>query len=76
MRRRMNGYLLAGLIVTGAMAALILLGLVWTPYDPDALMAGPKLEGPSLATGWGRTASAGTFSAGSSGGRAPPSSSP
>ena len=49
MRRRMNGYLLAGLIVTGFMAALILLGLVWTPYDPDALMAGPKLEGPSLA---------------------------
>ena len=31
------------------MAALILTGLVWTPYDPDALMAGPKLEGPSLA---------------------------
>ena len=49
MRRRMNGYLLAGLIVTGLMAALILVGLVWTPYDPDALMAGPKLEGPSLA---------------------------
>jgi len=45
----MNGYLLAGLILTGFMAALILTGLVWTPYDPDALMAGPKLEGPSLA---------------------------
>lgn len=49
MKRRMNGYLLAGLIVTGLMAALILIGLVWTPYDPDALLAGPKLEGPSLA---------------------------
>ena len=49
MKRRMNGYLLAGLIVTGLMAALILVGLVWTPYDPDALLAGPKLEGPSLA---------------------------
>ena len=49
MRRKMNGYLLAGLILTGFMAALILTGLVWTPYDPDALMAGPKLEGPSLA---------------------------
>lgn len=50
MKRRMNGYLLAGLIVTGLMAALILVGLVWTPYDPDALLAGPKLEGPSLAS--------------------------
>ena len=49
MKRRMNGYLLAGLIVTGLMAALILVGLVWTPYDPDALLAGPKLEGTSLA---------------------------
>ena len=49
MKRRMNGYLLAGLIVTGLMAAPILVGLVWTPYDPDALLAGPKLEGPSLA---------------------------
>ena len=49
MKRRMNGYLLAGLIVTGLMAALILVGLVWTPYDPDALLAGPMLEGPSLA---------------------------
>ena len=28
MKRRMNGYLLAGLIVTGLMAALILVGLV------------------------------------------------
>ena len=35
MKRRMNGYLLAGLIVTGLMAALILVGLVWTPYDPQ-----------------------------------------
>ena len=33
MKRRMNGYLLAGLIVTGLMAALILVGLVWTPLQ-------------------------------------------
>ena len=42
MKRRMNGYLLAGLIVTGLMAALILVGLVWTPYDPDALFNHPE----------------------------------
>ena len=49
MRRQMNGYLAAGLIVTGIMAALILTGLVWTPYDPNAMLAGPKLQGPTLA---------------------------
>ena len=48
-KKAMNGYLLAGLLLTGAMAALILAGLVWTPYDPDAMMVGPKLQGPTLA---------------------------
>ena len=48
-RKSMNGYLLAGLVLTGALTALILLGLVWTPYDPDAMLAGPKLQGPTLA---------------------------
>ena len=47
--RNMNGYLLAGLILSGLMAALILLGLVWTPYDPDAMLSGPKLQAPTLA---------------------------
>lgn len=46
-KRQMNGCLWAGLLLTGFLAALILLGLVWTPYDPQAMAVGPKLEPPS-----------------------------
>ena len=47
--RRLNGYLRAGLLLTGLLAALILLGCFWTPYDPTAMAVGPKFEGPTLA---------------------------
>ncbi|MDD3346162.1 ABC transporter permease [Oscillibacter sp.] len=43
-----NGYLRVGLLLTGLMAALILLGMVWTPYDPQAMSVGPKFAPPSL----------------------------
>ena len=46
-KRQMNGWLWAGLILTGLLAALMLLGLVWTPYDPQAMAVGPKLAPPS-----------------------------
>ena len=42
-----NGYLRVGLILTCVLVALILLGFFWTPYDPNAMMAGPKLQGPT-----------------------------
>ena len=48
MNKKMNGYLRVGLILTGFLAALILLGMFWTPYDPQAMSVGPKLAGPSL----------------------------
>lgn len=48
MNKKMNGYLRAGLILTVFLAALILLGMFWTPYDPQAMSVGPKLAGPSL----------------------------
>lgn len=48
-RDHRNGCFLAGCIITGVLLALILLGAVWTPYDPAAMMAGPKLDGPSFA---------------------------
>lgn len=48
MKRRYNRYLTAGLLLTGVLAALIFLGFFWTPYDPTAMMAGPKLAAPSL----------------------------
>ena len=39
----------AGLIITGIMILAILIGLVWTPYDPNAMSGSEKLQGPSLA---------------------------
>ena len=47
-KEKMNGYLRVGLLLTGFLAALILLGMFWTPYDPLAMSVGPKLAGPSL----------------------------
>ena len=47
--KRRNGYLRAGLLLTGLLAAVILLGCFWTPYDPTAMAVGPKFEGPTLA---------------------------
>ena len=46
-KTRMNGYLKVGLTLTCVLAALILLGFFWTPYDPNAMMVGPKLQGPT-----------------------------
>ena len=42
-------YLTAGLILTGVMAALILLGFFWTPYDPTAISGSAKFSAPSFA---------------------------
>ena len=47
-KQRMNGYLHLGLILTCALAALIILGFFWTPYDPQAMSVGPKFDAPSL----------------------------
>lgn len=49
MKRKRNGCLTAGLILTGVMVALMILGCFWTPYDPTAMAVGPKLSSPSLA---------------------------
>jgi len=37
-----------GLGLTVFLAALILIGCFWTPYDPNAMMTGPKMDAPSL----------------------------
>lgn len=49
MKRTKDPYLTAGLIMTGLLVALVLLGTFWTPYDPNAMAVGPKLDPPSLA---------------------------
>jgi peptide/nickel transport system permease protein len=43
----LNGYFIAGAILTGFMAALIILGYFWTPYDPNAMIS-EKFLSPSL----------------------------
>ena len=47
--KKRNGFLTAGLVLTCLVAAAILLGFFWTPYDPNAMAAGPKLDPPSLS---------------------------
>lgn len=47
-KKEKNSCLTAGLILTGILAALILLGFFWTPHDPNAMGAGPKFAPPSL----------------------------
>ena len=43
----------AGLFITGVMILVILIGLFWTPYDPNAMNGSAKLQGPSAAHWFG-----------------------
>ena len=47
--KKRNPYLTVGLVMTGILTALIVLGFFWTPYDPNAISVGPKFDPPSLA---------------------------
>lgn len=47
--KQKNIYLMAGAAMTLALTALILLGLFWTPYDPNAMNSAAKFASPSLA---------------------------
>ena len=47
--KRMNGYLLAGLILTGLLVVLMLLGKFWTPYSPTEMNGAAKFQPPSWA---------------------------
>ena len=42
-----NPYLTAGCLLAGLLAAMIVLGFFWTPYDPTAMSA-EKFLSPSL----------------------------
>lgn len=58
-RRRVNGYLLTGSLLAGAMIALSLVGLVWTPRAPTAVdflarSAGPNWSHPLGTDNFGR----------------------
>ena len=43
-----NWYLIFGLAITALLAAMVVVSCFWTPYDPTAMMVGPKLDGPSM----------------------------
>ena len=38
----------AGAIITGIMVLIILIGIFWTPYDPNAMDGTAKMQAPSL----------------------------
>ena len=48
MKKKMNGYLLAGLIITGIILLAIFVGMFWTPYVPTAMKYG-RFQPPSPA---------------------------
>ncbi|MBR6258977.1 MAG: ABC transporter permease [Oscillospiraceae bacterium] len=48
-KKRLNGYLLAGIIITGVLVFMIILGAFWTPYSPTAMDGAAKFQAPSWA---------------------------
>ena len=49
MKLRHNKNFTAGAVITAVMLAIILVGMVWTPYDPNAMNGGAKMLSPCLA---------------------------
>ena len=45
--KRMSGYFKVGVVLTAVLLALILLGQIWTPYDPQTMSPSEKLQSPS-----------------------------
>ena len=43
-----NGFFRTGLVLTGLVVFLVLLGMVWSPYDPTAMSGTEKLQGISF----------------------------
>ncbi len=48
MKLRHNKNFTAGAVITGLMLAVILVGMVWTPYDPNAMNGRAKMLAPCL----------------------------
>ena len=45
---RKNKNFRVGMVITAVMLLIILVGAVWTPYDPNAMNGSAKMEAPSL----------------------------
>ena len=48
MKKRLNSYLIIGLIITGLILLITVVGVFWTPYSPTAMKYG-RFQPPSLA---------------------------
>ena len=48
MKKKINGYLLVGLIITGVLLLMALIGKFYTPFDPNAMSGAEKFQTPSL----------------------------
>lgn len=48
-RKKTNGFLLAGIVITAAVFLALLIGTFYTPMDPDAMSAAEKLLPPSFS---------------------------
>lgn len=47
-KQKTNAYFVAGIIITAVFAVMMLVGLIHTPYDPNAMSAAEKFAPPSL----------------------------
>ena len=52
MKKKINRYLLVGLIIFGIILVLTIIGMFWTPYSPTAMLYG-KFQPPTLAHPFG-----------------------
>ncbi len=48
MKKKINGYPLAGILITGALLLMMLIGAFHTPFDPNAMDPAAKFQGPGL----------------------------
>ena len=60
-RKKWNGYLAAGLFMTGLAVFLGILGYFWTPYSTTAMSAAEKFTAPSCIIFLEQTISEGIF---------------
>jgi peptide/nickel transport system permease protein len=47
--KKINSFLLWGIILTGIMLLVVVIGMFWTPYDPTKMNASQKLQGMSFS---------------------------
>ena len=49
MKKRFGNKFILGCCITGVLLVMILVGYLWPPYDPEAMDAAVKMDGPTFA---------------------------